>query len=182
MTADVAALLAGLEDYLWAGATGEAAWDVGANSGQNLERMLGAFSRVVAVEPAMESYAALAAGWGDRAGVTCLNVAVAAHDGTLVLAERAGPMSSGQLTPLDTTGFCADWGPADTTRPVVCTTLDSLAARFGDPDFVKIDTEGSEVLVLRGAGPQVVLKVGEQRGDVAHAASSLNVPSARSSM
>jgi hypothetical protein len=35
-------------------------------------------------------------------------------------------------------------------RTVPCVTLDALAARYGKPDLVKVDTEGSEVLVLRG--------------------------------
>jgi FkbM family methyltransferase len=140
-----------LDDYLWQGISGNLGFDIGANTGQNTGRMRSLFTRVIALEPAIESYATLADSWAGKPGVACLNVAASDRDGRLVLAERAGPMASGQLTPLNTAGFCSDWGPADCTRPVPCLTLDTLAGQYGNPDFVKIDTEGSEVLVLRGA-------------------------------
>jgi FkbM family methyltransferase len=145
----LAGVLAALEARLWEGVRGGLGFDVGANSGQSVAQMAPRFGRVVALEPALESFALLAASCRDSR-VSCLNIAASDHDGTLRLAERAGPMASGQLTAADTSGFCADWGPATAIREVPCTTLDTLAEREGVPDFVKIDTEGGEAAVLRG--------------------------------
>jgi FkbM family methyltransferase len=147
------------EDYLWEGAAGDLAFDVGANIGQSVTRMLGSFSRVVAFEPATESFTEAHRAHGDDRRVTLLPLAVCGHEGSLFLDVRSAPILSGQLT---ATGMpyrgehagepsMANWGPVTGYREIACTTLDAIAAQYGDPDFVKIDTEGHEVQVLRGA-------------------------------
>jgi hypothetical protein len=68
------------------------------------------------------------------------------------------------------------WGPGSETRTVPCTTLDTLAGQYGYPDFVKIDTEGHESLIIDGAHkvfsrhPKFIIEIhdlqwGEQIGD-----------------
>jgi len=44
-----------------------------------------------------------------------------------------------------------DWEPSHSTVPVPCTTLDDFARRHDAPDVVKIDVEGTESEVLKGA-------------------------------
>ncbi len=140
-----------LEQYLWGGVTpGDLAFDVGANVGQSLPRMTTLFGRVVAFEPAVESFTEAAAMHEGDSRVTVAQMAVTAHTGTLMLDVCPSPIQSGQLT---TPGMAPElgWGTPIAQRAVDCITLDDAAGRYGTPDFVKVDTEGHEVQVLRGA-------------------------------
>jgi FkbM family methyltransferase len=119
------------------------------------------FRHVISFEPADESFALLRDAYGDDPQVTLRQLAVADHDGILVTSVRAMPIQSGQLVaaqmPYDdySLGRRLDgtlpWGPELGTRQVECMTADTLAESYGLPDFVKVDTEGHELQVLRGA-------------------------------
>ena len=144
------------DDYLWEGASGDLGIDVGANDGSLTARMVAAFTRVISIEPAAESFARLNAAWGSHPQVTVLPVAVTDHEGILTLEVRSAPITSGQLTAAGMPYYGQQpgehhWGPVTGRRDIGCTTLDALAEQCGDPDLVKIDTEGHEVQVLRGA-------------------------------
>jgi FkbM family methyltransferase len=144
------------DDYLWEGASGELGIDVGANTGSLVERMVAAFTRVISIEPAAESFAKLNAAWGSHPQVIVLPIAVTDHEGMLTLEVRTHPIASGQLTAAGMPYYGQqpgehDWGRVTGRRDIGCTTLDALAEQCGDPDLVKIDTEGHEVQVLRGA-------------------------------
>ena len=150
------------QEALWEGVRGLAGWDIGANTGESLVRMCRLFSHVVCMEPALESYAALRA---TASCITCCRVdllpgAVAGHDGFLRMSEREVPIQSGQLTP-DTAGHepadgdWGSWGPPVGFRDIPCLTVDTLARQYGEPDFIKVDTEGHELLVLQGAAQQM---------------------------
>lgn len=148
-----------IENYLWLGARGDLAFDVGANMGQSVEKMVQWFGHVVAWEPATESFETLELGWRDDPKVTLVQSAVADHEGELELAIRSAPIQTGQLTAVDMPYLgehrdepnTAHWGHDVGHRAVPCQTLDSAAGMFGMPDFVKVDTEGGEGGVLRGA-------------------------------
>ncbi len=43
-----------VEDYLWEGWSGHIGWDVGANCGQSIPKMVRLFKTIVAFEPASE--------------------------------------------------------------------------------------------------------------------------------
>lgn len=133
----------------------EMAWDVGANTGMTLPLLTELFSKVIAFEPAAESFAPLAAAWGQDPQVQLVNKAVAGRDGKLVLSVRTAPMFSGQLVAPD---MDWDWGPETGRRYVPCVTLDSLTIEHGVPDFVKIDTEGGELKVLQGASRLIAMR------------------------
>lgn len=140
-----------VHDLLWERFNGDLGWDIGAHQGQSTDRMTGQFKKVLALEPAAESFAFLQYEWGFNRRVTTLNKAAAAHDGTMYLSIRHTPISGGQLVSIDLPEEGTWWGATTGIRKVECVTLDTLAAEYGFPDFVKIDTEGGEVSVLAGA-------------------------------
>jgi FkbM family methyltransferase len=126
--------------------------DVGANVGRWSRSLLAAASaagraadlRLHVFEPDARAYARLAQAL-DGASAALSPVALSDHHGTStfhVVAPAAG-----------TNSLHAVPGTTATAEAVPTTTLDSYAARSGVPRFalVKIDTEGHDLTVLRGA-------------------------------
>lgn len=128
------------------GATGKLAFDIGANIGQSTRVLARGFEQVIALEPCQESYDILRHEMPGN--VTALFLAAADHNGELVLDEAERSIMSGQLV---TGEGLPMWGERKGTRTVPCHTVDWLTEQCGPPDFIKVDTEGSEVSVLRGA-------------------------------
>ncbi len=144
-----------LEYMLWRGFTGREGWDVGANCGQTALVMAWSFTHVTSFEPSPASFAYardLVASHGIAADV--LNLALSDSEGLLTLAYPAQEQKdTGQLVTVGTAGMewePDDWGAVEKVT-VACRTADSLAKERGYPDFMKVDTEGHEVKVLRGA-------------------------------
>lgn len=142
--------------------SGKVAWDVGANIGQSTKVLAVGFEQVLAFEPCAESYAILQAEMPEN--VECLPFAIGRADGTLRLDLAEYSITTGQLVspgrPLP------GWGDRRGSRTVPCRSLDSLLIHNDPPDFVKIDTEGSEIEVLEGARtlfaevrPRVIVEV-----------------------
>lgn len=129
-------------------AHGAMAFDIGANCGQSVRRFLPNFDRVVAVEPADESFDVLEAEYGADDRVVLVRKACSDAAGVIVLDVR-DIIDTGQLTSGDVGGF--SWGQVHETREVEATTVDRLASKYGPPDMVKVDTEGHELPVLQGA-------------------------------
>lgn len=124
---------------------GALAFDVGANIGQAAAVLSKHFERVVSFEPCEESAFVLR---GEKpSNVEVWPVALSDHDGEVVLDETLNSIKTGQLT----TGTGLGWGPIVGERSVYCMTIDTVVAQVGAPDLVKVDTEGHEVQVLRGA-------------------------------
>lgn len=128
------------------GATGHQAFDIGANIGQSTRVLARGFTAVVALEPCWESFDILEQEM--PVNVTPLRLAAADHAGELVLDEAERSLLSGQLV---TGEGLPMWGERKGTRTVACVTVDQLTDTYGRPDFIKVDTEGGEVSVLRGA-------------------------------
>ncbi len=137
-------------------------FDIGANCGQSVARFLPKFDRVVAVEPAAESFAVLDAEYGTDLRVTVLNMACTDQAGHLDLDVR-DVIDTGQLTTGRRGQF--PWGDKHSTRQVTATTVDALTEQYGPPDLLKVDTEGHELFVLQGAtetlktGPRVIIEI-----------------------
>jgi len=126
--------------------------DVGANVGHWSRSMLTAATatgraadlRLHVFEPDASAYARLARAL-DGAPATLSPVALSDREGTSVLHVVAPAAGTNSLHPAP---------GATTCEKVPALTLDAYAARCGVPGFalVKIDTEGHDLTVLRGAG------------------------------
>ncbi len=121
-------------------------WDVGAHAGFMTllgSRLVGELGSVHAFEPSEANRrrlrAALAA--NDVANVAVHGVAVTATSGTVTLHRH------GSTSMWTTVAALGDGAAAD----VPCSTLDDLSGWLGIPDVIKIDVEGAETDVLRGA-------------------------------
>jgi FkbM family methyltransferase len=127
--------------------------DVGANVGSWARLMLAAASvqgragdlRLHAFEPDDGAYAQLAREL-EGTSASLSQVAVSDHEGTSAFHVAAPAAGTNSLHPAP--------GGTTTASTVSTTTLDSYAARRGIDGFalVKIDTEGHDLAVLRGAG------------------------------
>lgn len=152
---------------LWQGWTGYTAFYVGANMGQNLAELASRFHRIFCFEPNPLSWDVLATVVarfdgptlsGIRPQIDMMKLAVSDHDGTLDLASLPGTRqeTTGQYVTFGHKGMewePRSWGNRDEVVPVrvPCKTLDTLSEALGDPDFITIDTEGHEALILAGA-------------------------------
>jgi FkbM family methyltransferase len=141
-----------VHEQLWSRFSGASGWDVGANTGQSVARMVGQFGHVTAFEPCWQSFAELAEDWDANPRVTLVQSAVGDAIGKLELSVRPAAIAGGQLVAADMPVTAQGWWAGETGRVTVpCTTLDAEAAVRGKPDFIKVDTEGGERRVLAGA-------------------------------
>lgn len=127
-------------------ATGRVAWDVGTNVLQAARVLARNFDHVLGFEPCRESYEIAQA--EAPPNVEVLPIALWSFDGKVRLDEAEYSLNTGQL--VSGPDYLPGWGDRRGARWVPCRTLDSLLDHNPAPDFVKIDTEGAEVEVLRG--------------------------------
>lgn len=132
---------------------GSLCFDIGANSGQSLERFIKAGAgTVISVEACFENYARLLetifiGGYARNA----LHAAVCDHGG-VIMVSRCLTQSGLSTTEPD------KWKeiyPKDEFAPpeaVACVTLMDLVSMFGAPHYIKIDVEGAEKHVIAGMG------------------------------
>lgn len=133
---------------LWDGYGGDTGWDIGANCGQTIPELKARFNSVHAFEPAEECWPYLEA----FSGITLHKVAVSDTNNEIPLVALPDKINTGQLV----TGNCVgmEWDPRDeraSQRFLQARTVDTLSSELGVPDFMKIDVEGHEERVLRGA-------------------------------
>jgi FkbM family methyltransferase len=143
--------------------------DVGANVGQFgvlLRTEAGYRGRIVSFEPMRAAHAELSrTAAGDADWIVARRAAIGASSGTVQLNVSGNSVSSSILPMLDAHSQVAPQSRYQATEPVPLDTLDSLAAEYLDDRsvcFLKIDTQGYEAEVLKGAVATVSRAVGLQ--------------------
>lgn len=127
---------------------GRLALDVGANEGSCTEILAGRFDEVHAFEPNPQIAPQLRKVANGRMNVRVLELAVAEESPLeLNLYERSCHASAYTDPDLDTASRGKAYAKIDV--PAAC--LDELGYHLMPVDFIKVDTEGAELAVLRGA-------------------------------
>jgi len=142
-------------------------FDVGANAGQygSTMRALGYEGRSVSFEPSSEAFGFLAEAVRRDPGWTAVHCALGERTGAVTLHVSANSQSSSVLPMLPAHLAAAPESAYVGDETVEMTTLAEQIDRHVGPDdrlFVKIDTQGSEHQVLRGASDGLSRVVGLQ--------------------
>ena len=128
--------------------SGSVAYDLGAHVGYTAELLSEAFELVVACEPHPVSYAALSKRAFPRRAETH-PLAVDDTGGWTPVQCRAVKDLDGQYT--NAAAPWPEWGEVQRRLRVKSTTVDQLREIHGPPDLLKIDVEGGELRVIKGA-------------------------------
>lgn len=143
-----------LDFVLWEGfSPSDVSYDVGANCGQTLRRIRQFSKKVAAFEPAEESFNYLINHYALDSSIFLFSWAVSDHSGEVDLVSIPEKIRTGQLV---TSGPAQmEWSDdvaSGEIRTLHSITLDDFAFDlFEPPHFIKIDVEGHEAHVLRGA-------------------------------
>jgi len=133
------------------GVNAEIAIDIGANVGMWARPLASAFSQVIAVEADDRAYAGLCRDL--PANVKAIHGAACNYTGEVTIYKRPLSEQTSLLAahPIGAIGCAA--APIQELAVVAAYTLDGLCP--SGADFVKIDIEGAEVVVLSAASPEL---------------------------
>ena len=133
---------------------GDLVFDIGANVGDMTGLYLELGARVLAAEPQEACVRILEKRFGRNPRVSIIPMAVGSAGGKheLMLSDIRSPISSMSRRWIAAVKSSGRFPYYEWSRSVAVpvTTLDSLIAQYGEPDFCKIDVEGFEQKVLEG--------------------------------
>ena len=125
-------------------------FDVGANHGDKTWAFRQMAKRVVSIEPDETCFAALRTRYGRDEGVCLENIALGdrAGTGTFFIEENGSAYNTLSEKERDWLVSMHKQNIREVLVPV--STLDNMIAKYGTPDFLKIDVEGGELSVFNG--------------------------------
>lgn len=126
-------------------------FDIGAHHGETAARLLDELGagHVVCVEPCLENYLLLRERWKGDGRVTAIHAGVLAAPGFAKISRAAQQDGLSTMVPDRWSSLYPDAGYEEPELvPVI--TLKMLMAKFGRPDYCKIDVEGCEEQVIQG--------------------------------
>jgi len=126
-------------------------FDIGANAGDWSEWGRRSFARVVAFDCDKRAVKSLRQRFDEASNVEVVYSAVAEVNRITTVYMRPAAEQTSLLEVHPIGGTRQADAPVESIEFVEAKTLDALAARHGDPDFVKVDVEGAEAMVLAGA-------------------------------
>ena len=133
---------------------GDLVVDVGAHAGNHVRALAAIGCRVIAIEPQPDFARVLRLLFGRSPNVTILERGVSERPGRaqLSISERTPTVTSLAPDWRDERAADADFAQVRWNKSidVEVTTLDALAAEYGQPSFIKLDVEGSEAAALAG--------------------------------
>jgi FkbM family methyltransferase len=131
----------------------ETVLDVGANEGQyGLEvRRFGYRGKIISFEPLSEAYASLSASADSDSNWECHRVALGDTETRSLIGVASNLASSSLLPMLDAHHDAAPGVSMTGSEEVEVRTLDSLDLELNGPTLLKLDVQGYEDRVLRGA-------------------------------
>jgi len=139
--------------------SGGLVFDIGAHVGDRVRAFRALGAKVVAVEPQPAAFGCMKWLFGRSACVHLVNAAVSDSEGevTLNINLRNPTVSTASTEFVAAADGAQGWADQrwEDVRNVPATTLDALIARFGQPDFIKIDVEGFEAAALAGLSQPV---------------------------
>jgi FkbM family methyltransferase len=130
-------------------------FDVGANVGQfaeNVVQGLGPATRIWSFEPTRSAYSVLTKNIERHKNITAINAAVGSEIGKV---EMFSPVPNSKLASIYSRPLT--WENREKPEVVECITIDDFAAKQNVQQihFLKIDVEGHELAVLKGAGQMI---------------------------
>jgi len=132
-------------------------WDIGANSGSFTAFCLahGVRKPIVSVEPDSFLHGVLIKNMKNH-HILPINAAISDKMGIVSLEIASRGRASNSIASVDARG---EQGVVRYTQPVVSITLDWMLKNFEEPDIVKIDIEGAELLAIKGAQSLINKKI-----------------------
>ncbi len=129
--------------------------DIGANKGQTVQKLLDVIphAKILAIEPYIDAFTELQKRYGQDSRVKLLNLACGAETGTMMLHTFAGSVLNSLLEQTPALNLASKPSESTGKVKVKTVTLNELlpTQKIERVDLLKIDTQGYDLEVLRGA-------------------------------